>query len=79
MCIADHLPVTTTFDRSPGLYIHDIEPTYKDHLRIKTTVCWSQGWSLYTSIIVVKSHPTAKSLSGGQMVRAPGIVTYMHP
>ncbi len=28
------------------------EPAYKDHLCIRTTFCWSPGWSLQTSFAV---------------------------
>ncbi len=32
---------------------HAIKPAYKDHLCIRSTFCWSLGWSLYTNFTVV--------------------------
>ncbi len=32
--------------------LHVIEPAHIDHLCIRTTFCWSLGWSLYTSFAV---------------------------
>ncbi len=51
-CSEDHMLIKTVFT-GPQLYtFHAIEPAYKDHLCIRTTFCWSLGWSLYSSFTV---------------------------
>ncbi len=55
----DHMYIKTTnlyrpyFTGPQGYTIHVIEPTYKDHLCIRTTFGFSLRWSLYTSLTVL--------------------------
>ncbi len=51
-CSKDHLLIKTVLQVPRCILSVLYFPAYKDHLCIRTTFCWSLGWSLYASLAV---------------------------
>ncbi len=69
-CSKDHLLIKTAFYGSQGFTFHFIGPAYKDHLCLRTIVCWSLCWSLYRSFTVPCKHDQIKCYATSRVQEA---------